>query len=378
MVCAVGREVLIMAPLIVSAAVVDAPGGAFRLTRLRMYPPGPDQIRVKIHACGVCHTDMVLRDGALPVPFPCIFGHEGAGVVEAVGPGVSVVEPGDHVLLSFHSCGACPACHDHQPGYCDEFFPRNFLGMTEPGQGALWRKEERIAANIFGQSAFATYAFAHSDNVVKIDRDLPLEILAPLGCGIQTGAGTVLDTLRVQPGQSIAICGAGAVGLSAVMAAKIAEAGRIVILDRHAHRLSLARELGATEAACDIAELSGTFDHIVDTTGVPGLVQGLIDKLAPRGTLALVAAYAPGQTVPIDLSEIMSKGRRIIGVVEGGIDPRQFIPRLVEYYKSGQLPLEKLIRTYPFEDIESAFDASASGDIIKPVLLMRGKKEEDA
>jgi aryl-alcohol dehydrogenase len=378
MVCAIGREVLMISSLTVSAAVVDAPGGPFRLTRLRMDPPGPDQIRVKIHACGVCHTDMVLRDGTLPVPFPCIFGHEGAGVVEAIGPGVTVVEPGDHVLLSFHSCGACPACYDRHPSYCDQFFPRNFLSTNEPGQGTLWREDERIGANIFGQSAFATYAFAHSDNVVKIDRDLPLEILAPLGCGIQTGAGTVLETLRVQPGQSIAICGAGAVGLAAVMAARIANAGRIVILDRHAHRLSLASELGATEAVSGMAELSGTFDYIVDTTGVPELVQGLVDKLALRGTLALVAAYAPGQTVAIDLSEIMSKGRRVIGVVEGGIDPRSFIPRLVEYYRSGQLPLEQLIRTYPFEDIESAFDASASGEVIKPVLLMRDTKEEDA
>lgn len=371
MVCAAWREVLTMTSLDISAAVVDAPGGPFRLARLHMDAPGPDQIRVKVHACGVCHTDMVLRDGGLPAPFPCIFGHEGAGVVEAVGPGVTAVEPGDHVLLSFHSCGVCPACHDHQPGYCAEFFPRNFLGLTGPGQGGIWRNDEKIGANIFGQSAFATYAFAHSDNVVKIDRDLPLAILAPLGCGIQTGAGTVLETLRVQPGQSIAICGAGAVGLSAVMAARIAGAGRIAILDRHAHRLNLAMELGATETASDIARLSGPFDHIVDTTGVPELVRQTIDRLSPRGTLALVGAYPPGQEVGLDLSAIMSMGRRIIGVVEGGIDPRQFIPRLVEYYKAGQLPLEKLVCTYPFEEIEAAFHASECGDVIKPVLLMQ-------
>jgi aryl-alcohol dehydrogenase len=359
-----------MSPLTTIAAVVDAPGEPFRFSRLRIDPPGPDQIRVKIHACGVCHTDMVLRDGELPVPFPCIFGHEGAGVVESVGPGVTVVEPGDHVLLSFHSCGACPACHDHEPGYCAEFFPRNFLGITGPGQGALWRDGERISANIFGQSAFATFAFAHSDNVVKIDRDLPLALLAPLGCGIQTGAGTILETLAVRPGQSVAICGAGAVGLAAVMAAKIAGAGRIAILDRHARRLDLAVELGATEAARDVTDLTGIFDHIVDTTGVPGLMRDLVDKLAARGTLALVAAYPPGQEFAIDPSDIMSRGRRIIGVVEGGIEPRTFIPRLIEYYRSGQLPLERLVRTYPFEDIEMAFQASASGDIIKPVLLM--------
>ncbi|WP_183112895.1 NAD(P)-dependent alcohol dehydrogenase [Sphingomonas sp. So64.6b] len=354
----------------IEAAVVEAPGESFRLVRLQMDAPGPDQVRVRIHACGVCHTDMVMRDGALPVPFPCIFGHEGAGVVEAVGPDVTSVEPGDHVLLSFHSCGTCPACHDHQPGYCAEFFPRNFLGGIGPGQGGIWRGDDRIGGNIFGQSAFASHAFAHSDNVVKIDRDLPLEILAPLGCGVQTGAGTVLETLRVQPGQSIAILGAGAVGLSAVMAAVIAGAGRIALLDRHAHRLDLGRELGATETADDIADLNGPFDHIMDTTGVPALLQQAMEKLALRGTLALVGAYPPGQMMEVEPSAVMGTGRRIVGVVEGGIDPRQFIPRLVGYYRAGKLPLEKLIRTYPFGAIEEAFHASETGAVIKPVLLM--------
>ena len=355
----------------IEAALVDAPGGAFRLARLRMGPPGPGQIQVEIHACGVCHTDMVMRDGGLPVPFPCIFGHEGAGVVEAVGPGVTSVEPGDHVLLSFHSCGTCAACDDHQPGYCAEFFPRNFLGVTAPGQGGIWRGGEKVGANIFGQSAFATYAFAHIDNVVKIDRDLPLALLAPLGCGIQTGAGTVLETLRVSAGQSIAIFGAGTVGLSAVMAAKIAGAGRIAVLDRHRHRLDLALDLGATEAIDDMAALAGPFDHIIDTTGVPALVQACIEKLATRGTLALVGAYPPGQTMDLDPSAMMSMGRRIVGVVEGGINPQLFIPRLIEYYKAGMLPLEKLVRTYPFAAIEEAVHASESGAVIKPVLLMR-------
>ena len=355
----------------IKAAVVDAPGEPFRLVRLRMDAPGPDQVLVRIHACGVCHTDMVMRDGALPVPFPCIFGHDGAGVVEAVGPGVTTVEPGDHVLLSFHSCGTCPACHDHQPGYCAEFFPRNFLGGTGPGQGAIWRDGDRIEGNIFGQSAFATHAFAHADNVVKIDRDLPLATLAPLGCGVQTGAGTVLETLRVRPGQSVAILGAGAVGLSAVMAAVIAGAGRIALLDRHSHRLDLAKELGATETTDDITGLNGPFDYVIDTTGVPALAQQAFEKLGLRGTLALVGAYPPGQTMQVDPSSVMGTGRRIVGVVEGGIDPRQFIPRLVDYYRAGKLPLEKLIHTYPFAEIDEAFHASETGAVIKPVLIMR-------
>lgn len=354
----------------IQAAVVEAPGGPFVIQELAMDPPGPGQVRIRIVACGVCHTDMVMRDGALPVPFPVIFGHEGAGVVDAVGPDVTGLEPGDHVLLSFDSCGECRSCHNHHPGYCDAFFPYNFLGQTRAGEGILRRGDQPIGANIFGQSAFANYAFAHPRNIVRVARDLPLATLAPLGCGVQTGAGTVLETLRVRPGESIAIFGAGAVGLSAVMAAKIAGAGRIAVLDRHTHRLSLAGELGATEQVTSVSDLTGSWDYIVDTTGIPALVAGCVERLGSHGVLALVGAYPPGATVPLDLNAVMSRGRRIIGVVEGGIDPQQFIPVLVEHYRAGRLPLEKLIRTFPFAEIEAAFDASKSGAVIKPVLVM--------
>lgn len=353
----------------IEAAIVDGPGRAFRFASVRMDPPGPDQVRVRIHACGICHTDMVMQDGALPAPFPVVLGHEGAGVVEAVGDNVTEVSPGDHVLLSFHSCGACAACRDHEPGYCDEFVPRNFLGAREAGEGGLWLGEQRIGGNIFGQSSFATFALAHRDNVVRTDPDLPLDILAPLGCGIQTGAGTILETLKVRAGQSVAILGGGAVGLSALMAAVIAQAARIIVVDRHDNRLQIARELGATETAASLDGTAGNFDHIVDTTGVPALMTPAIDRLAQRGTLALVGAYPPGNCA-IDASAIMSMGRRIVGVVEGGVDPRTFIPKLIEHYRAGRLPLEKLIKHYRFDDIEAAIRASADGSVIKPILLM--------
>lgn len=354
----------------IQAAVIERAGDPFRIETLRIDPPGGDQVLVRIVACGVCHTDMVMRDGALPVPFPAVLGHEGAGVVEAVGPAVTGIAPGDRVLVSFHSCGTCPACGDHQPGYCPEFFPRNFLGLLGPGEGGLWRGDQRIGSNIFGQSAFATHALAHRRNVVKVDADLPLHLLAPLGCGIQTGAGTVLETLKVQPGQAIAIMGAGAVGLAAVMAAVIAGAGRIALLDRHSHRLDLGRELGAGETATSLDALAGPFDHVVDTTGVPALLAPAVDLLAPRGTLALVGAYPSDPKLAIDASAIMSMGRRIVGVVEGGIDPQQFVPRLIAEYRAGRLPMERLVRTYRFAEIDRAVADSESGAVVKPVLLM--------
>ncbi|MBZ9648540.1 NAD(P)-dependent alcohol dehydrogenase [Sphingobium sp. 3R8] len=358
-----------MARIAIDAAVVERPGAPFRIERLEIDPPRPGQVLVRVRACGICHTDMIMRDGDLPVPFPAVLGHEGAGVIAAVGQDVDHVMPGDSVLLSFHSCGACPACHAHQPGYCVDFVPRNFLGVLQPGEGGLWRGDQPVGSNIFGQSAFATYALAHRDNVVKVDADLPLALLAPLGCGIQTGAGTVLETLKVAPGESVAILGAGAVGLSAVMAAVIAEAGRIAILDRHAHRLDLARQLGAIETASEIADLVGLFDYVLDTTGVLALLEPAVALLTQRGTLALIAAYPPG-TAGLDASAIMSMGRRIVGIVEGGVNPRQFIPRLITYYRDGRLPIEKIIKAYDFVDIEQAFAASQNGSVIKAVIAI--------
>lgn len=205
---------------------------------------------------------------------------------------------------------------------------------------------------------------------MKVDADLPLHLLAPLGCGIQTGAGTVLETLAVRPGQSIAVLGAGAVGLAAVMAAAIAGAGRVALLDRHAHRLDLGRELGASETATSLDTLTAPFDHVVDTTGVPTLLGLAVDLLAPRGTLALVGAYPSDPKLVIDASAIMSLGRRIVGVVEGGIDPQRFVPQLIAHYRAGRLPMEKLVRTYPFAAIDRAVDDSETGAVIKPVLLM--------
>lgn len=356
----------------VTAAVAEVAGGPLNIEALHIDPPGPGQVLVRIAACGVCHTDMVMRDGGLPVPFPVVLGHEGAGAVEAVGAGVETVAPGDTVLMSFASCGACPSCIDHEPGYCAEFFPRNFLGSLAPGQGGLWRGEQRIGSEIFGQSAFATHALAHQENVVRIDSDLPLEVLAPLGCSVQTGAGTVLKTLGLRSGQSIAVFGAGAVGLSAVMAARIAGAGRIALLDLHPARLEIGRELGAAETASALEDISGPFDYIVETTSVAALLAPAVAMLAQRGTLALVGAYPPGAALSVEAAQIMSMGRRIVGVVEGGVDPRRFLPELIAYYRAGHLPLEKIVSTFPFAQIDDAIHASERGTVIKPVLVMGG------
>ena len=196
-------------------------------------------------------------------------------MVERVGAGVTKVAPGDHVVMTFNSCGACPPCRDHAMAYCHEFFPRNFVGVRADGSTGLSRDGEPIHANIFGQSSFATYALCHERNAVKVSKAAPLEILGPLGCGVMTGAGAVINALKVSAGRSLAVFGAGAVGLSAVLAAKAVGARPIIAVDLNPARLDLALSLGAThvidgnlEPAVErILEITGAgADYTIDTT----------------------------------------------------------------------------------------------------------------
>ncbi|MFB6251603.1 MAG: alcohol dehydrogenase catalytic domain-containing protein [Halobellus sp.] len=187
---------------------------------------------------GVCHTDMIVRDQLYPTPLPAVLGHEGSGVVEAVGTNVTDVEPGDRVVLSFDYDDDFPSCHAGHPVYCEDFFAHNFGGSRpEDGTSPLSRGDEELSGRFFGQSSFATHAVATERNVVTVDDDVPLELLGPLGCGVQTGAGAVINTLDPQAGSSIAVFGAGSVGLSAVMAANLKGCTEIVSIDVRGNRL---------------------------------------------------------------------------------------------------------------------------------------------
>lgn len=361
------------------AAVLREPAGRMSIEPVVLSEPRADEVLVEIAACGVCHTDMVMRDGHLPVPTPVVLGHEGAGHVIAVGASVTNVQPGDPVVLSFASCGVCGSCTSHEPAYCHEFFPRNFFAARQDGSTTLSRDGESIHSHVFGQSAFATHAVVPARNAVKAPTDIPLSRLAPLGCGIQTGVGAVLNSLRVEAGSSVLVMGTGAVGMSAIMAARIAGAATIVAMDLSAPRLELSRELGASHALLadgrSLAELvqsaglSG-LDYIIDTTGLPALIEQAVRVLNSRGVLGLVAAYPPEQTVSIELAHMMSGGRRIQGVVEGGSDPQDFIPKLIAYHRQGLLPFDRMIELFPFSRINEAIEAGESGRVIKPVLTM--------
>lgn len=355
------------------AAVVRQPGGPFQLESVAIGQPRDDEVLVQVIATGMCHTDMVARDQIYPVPLPLVLGHEGSGVVEAVGAEVSKVAPGDHVVMSYLPDGECRACLEGAPASCEYFNEMNFSGQRPDGSHALEDSQGRaLNDRFFGQSSFAAYALANQRNVVKVPKDVPLELLGPLGCGIQTGAGAVLNALQVSAGDSFAAFGGGAVGLSAVMAARVAGATTIVAIDLVESRLELAKTLGATHVINSGKEdpvallkqlTDGGVDCALDSTGVTAVIRQAVLALRPRGTCVVVGASKPGANVELDINDFMQGCKRLRGSVAD-----MFIPRLVELYRQGRFPFDKLIKLYPFDQINEAAADSEKGVTLKPVI----------
>lgn len=363
----------------ITAAVTTAPKSRFELVELDLDEPRPNEVQVRLTACGVCHTDAVVRDQWYPTPLPAVLGHEGAGVVETVGSAVTDLAPGDKVVLSFNSCGSCRSCLNGHPAYCENFYTHNFSGRRPDGDTAFTHNGEAVSSHFFGQSAFATVSNVARRSVVKVGDDAPLELLGPLGCGIQTGAGAVLNVLNPEAGSSIVVFGAGAVGLAAVLASVVANATTIVAVDVVPSRLDLARELGATHTvdgrATDqvkqIKEITGGgAQYAVDTTGVAPVFRTMTDCMGVRGHAALVGASALGTESTIDVGTQLLSGQTISMVVEGDSNPQLFIPRLIDLHRAGRFPFDKLVKTYPMADINDAFEDSESGETLKPVVLL--------
>ncbi len=360
----------------ITAAVLRASDQPYSIETVELEEPRADEILVRLVGTGMCHTDLLPRGEATISPPPIICGHEGAGVVEAIGGDVTGVEVGDHVVLSFESCGGCEACVDYRPFACEEFWLRNVLGRrADFTAGATDLRGNPIPARWFGQSSFATHAVATARNAVVVRPDLPLEKLGPLGCGIQTGAGTVLNALDVQAGCSLVVFGVGAVGLAAVMAGVITAAGPIVAVDLHDNRLALAAELGAThtlrgdapELMAQIQEITGAGAHYaVDTTGVPQVSRDAMACVRLGGAGALVGA----QTGDLVLDTLAVVGKRVVWTLEGDTDPKTFIPYLIDLWQAGRFPFDRLIEEFELEEIDAAEEASLSGRVVKPVLRM--------
>ncbi|WP_330455668.1 NAD(P)-dependent alcohol dehydrogenase [Streptomyces sp. NBC_00820] len=362
----------------VTAAVVREKGGPFALEDLTLSTVlRPDEVLVKVVASGLCQTDIHVRDQHLPTPLPAVLGHEGAGIVERVGDAVSTVSPGDRVVLSYQACGHCTPCLTGNPAYCALSFPANFGGSRLDGTNALRAGDEEIHGHFFGQSSFATHALATERNVVRIDdEDIPLELLGPLGCGLQTGAGAVLNTLKVAAGSSVVVIGTGTVGLAAVMAAKVAGAGSVIAVDIVDERLELARELGAThtvngkeeDTGARIAEITGTgADYVLEITARPEMLTLAVDALAPLGTATLIGGAPAGTHAPVNMNALLG-GRTVRGVAQGDSVPQLFIPQLIDLYKAGRFPFDRLITFYGFDRINEAVTDTRTGAVIKPVL----------
>lgn len=360
------------------AAVVESGGAPFTLSDVTLDEPAPHEALVRMVATGLCHTDLGVASGGLPFPLPGVLGHEGAGVVEAVGSAVTGVAPGDHVVLSFTSCGDCRNCDGGHPAYCAGWLPLNLLGgRRADGTSTISRDGEPLGGHFFGQSSFAERALVDERSLVKVDQDVPLESIAPLGCGVQTGVGAVWNVLKPVTGSTIVVLGAGAVGLSAVMAAALTPATTIVAVDRFGERLTLARELGAThtvnageedlgEALAAITGGQGA-DGVVETTGNVTVLRQGVDALGARGTLVVVGAPPFGTEVSLDVNGLLG-GKRVVGLTLGDAETQSFIPALVRLVKEGRLPLHRLISTYPFADIDQAVRDMRAGKAIKPVL----------
>jgi Zn-dependent alcohol dehydrogenase len=366
-------------PISASAAVVRQVGGAFGIESVEVAAPRADEVRVRIVATGMCHTDLVARDG-FPVPMPIVLGHEGAGVVESVGSAVTRIKPGDHVVLSFDYCAECPSCKTQSPAYCYNFLAHNFSGIRPvDASSPLSQSGATIHGNFFGQSSFSTYAIAHERNTVKIDKGLPLELLGPLGCGIQTGAGAVVNSLGLKRGESLTIFGGGAVGLSALLGARAVEAGMVIVMEPNESRRALALELGAThvvnpkeeaDVLAKIKELSGGgVRHALDTTGIPAVVGTAVETMLPNGMLGLVAVPPPDAMLPANMMSMLVRGVGVKYITEGDADPQAFIPRMIGWFQAGKFPFDRLITKFPFAQINEAAKASETGAAIKPVLL---------
>jgi aryl-alcohol dehydrogenase len=358
----------------VRAAVAYENRPSFSIEEIEMSDPGPENILVHMVGCGLCHTDVKAREGTMGVPMPAVLGHEGAGIVERVGARVTKVKPGDHVVLTGDSCGACPTCLAGNPAYCDQMSALNFTDGRAGEPGSFRNGSTAIHGHFFGQSSFCNYAVTRERNTIPVRKDAPLEILGVLGCGVQTGAGAVMNSLAVPAGSTIAIFGVGPVGLSAVMGAVVCGCAAIIAVDVLESRLVVAKQLGATHTilarphvsiADEIRKIAlAGVNYAFDTTGRADSNLQAIDSLAAKGHFGFCAVPAEAPK----LSRVMTRGISIRGIVQGDSVPDVFIPKLVELHMRGQFPFDKMVTKYPFEKINQAIENQAAGKVVKPVF----------
>ena len=360
-----------------TVAVVNSQGADFTLEEVDLEGPRADEVLVRVVATGLCHTDIHLK-GFLPEEmFPNVFGHEGSGVVEAIGDDVTGIEVGDHVVMSFRSCRACENCTNGLVGYCDSSLLLNYLGMRMDGSQPYSRDGSPVFGNFFGQSSLSQHAIAYADNCVVVDKSVDLTKVAPYGCGFQTGAGTVLNVLRPAPGDSLVVYGVGAVGLAALAAAKHLGVGTIIAVDPLESRRGAAAKFGAigvdpTDEASPVVDkvkelTGGGATYAIDTTAISAVVKQAQQSLRVRGTL--VALGLGAEEYAIDAIDLLQTGKVIKASIEGDSDPLEMVPRMIAMNAAGEFDVDDLIATYPFSEINTAVADVLAGKVVKPVLV---------
>jgi len=362
----------------VRAAVLHAPHTPFSLEDLELAAPRAGEVLVRIAAAGVCHSDWHFVSGDLTTPLPAVLGHEGAGIVEATGPGVTSVKPGDHVVLLWRAgCGRCEYCSIGKPALCSTNRRMRANGGLNDGTTRL-RGASGEVKHFLGVSCFAERAVVPEMGVLPIGDDVPLDVAAIVGCAVMTGVGAVVNTAAVRPGASVLVVGAGGVGLSAVMGAKLAGADPIIVSDLVPAKLELARELGATHAIdgagdllAAVREITGEgVDFAFDCIGHAALLGQAVKALRRAGTAVAVGLPRADAEVAVNVVEMITAEKSLKGSIYGSTRHFADIPRLLEHYRRGKLPLDRLLaRRYQLAEINEAYRALLAGEFARAVIV---------
>ncbi len=360
------------------AAVCYEPSGKLRVEDVQLAEPQVNEVLVRLSACGVCHSDLHFMKGEMYCAMPMVAGHEGAGIVEKVGPGVTTVQAGDHVVMAVSfSCGKCRFCVEGRPTMCVENMPVMAGGVLPISGGMRLSQEDQALHHLFGLACFAEYSVVHERSCVKVRDDAPLDRVCLLGCGVATGIGAAINTAGVRPGESVVVWGSGGVGLSALMGAKLAGAGKIVAVDGYESKLAMAKELGADitinfkqeDPVGRVMEVTaGGADYAIETAGKVEVIEQAYASIHGGGKCVVAGMSPIGTSVSIQSYEFLL-GKAITGTVQGDIKPQVDIPKYIDMFMDGKLPFDKLIsKTYSLDEVNDAYEALEKGEVIRSVV----------
>jgi S-(hydroxymethyl)glutathione dehydrogenase/alcohol dehydrogenase len=363
----------------IKAAVFYEPGVPFKVETLDLEEPRAGEVLVKVAAVGVCHSDWHLMTGATKHPLPVVPGHEGAGVVAAMGPGVERVKLGDHVALNWApNCGKCFYCLNDRPSLCAAYVGPLWAGVMLDGSTRLSQNGQPVY-HFSALACFAEYCVVPQECCVPFKNEVPLAVAALIGCAVTTGVGAVLNTARVKPGSSVAVFGAGGVGLSIIMGAHLAGASRVIAVDKAPAKLEMARGFGATDALLGgpgvnnaIRDLTGGrgADYVFEAVGIPALQEQCLDAARPGGVIVLAGISPMGSGTNLPGAIITRQEKTIMGTYYGSANTARDFPLYGELFLRGQLPLDKLVsQTYPLEQINEAYADMLSGETGRGVIV---------